>query len=34
MSKPEQVKIVKNDQIEVERFVKSVSRAAKQGVTG
>jgi len=30
----EQVKIVKNDQIEVERFVKSVSRAAKQGVTG
>jgi threonine synthase len=34
MSKPEQVKIIKNDQIEVERFVKSVSRAAKQGVTG
>jgi threonine synthase len=34
MSKPEQIKIVKNDQIEVERFVKSVSRAAKQGVTG
>src|SRR5882724_9155678 len=34
MSKPEQVKIVKNDQIEVERFVTSVSRAAKQGVAG
>jgi threonine synthase len=34
MSKPEQVKIIKNDQIEVERFVTSVSRAAKQGVTG
>jgi threonine synthase len=34
MSKPEQVQIIKNDQIEVERFVKSVSRAAKQGVTG
>jgi threonine synthase len=34
MSKPEQVKIIKNDPIEVERFIKSVSRAAKQGVTG
>jgi threonine synthase len=34
MSKPEQVKIIKNDQVEVERFVKSVSRAAKQGVPG
>jgi threonine synthase len=34
MTKPEQVKIIKNDQIEVERFVQSVSRAAKQGVTG
>jgi threonine synthase len=34
MSKPEQVKIIKNDQIEVERFVLSVSRAAKQGVSG
>jgi threonine synthase len=34
MTKPEQVQIIKNDQVEVERFVKSVSRAAKQGVTG
>jgi threonine synthase len=34
MSKPQQVKIMKNDQGEVERFVKSVSRAAKQGVGG
>jgi threonine synthase len=34
MTKPEQVKIIKNDQIEVERFIQSVSRAAKQGVTG
>jgi threonine synthase len=29
MSKPEQIKIMKNDQGEVERFVRSVSRAAK-----
>jgi threonine synthase len=34
MSKPERVKITKNDQIEVERFILSVSRAAKQGATG
>ena len=34
MTRPEQVKIVKNDQAEVERFVLSVSRAAKQGVVG
>ena len=34
MTKPEQVKIIKNDQVEVERFVTSVSRAAKQGVAG
>jgi threonine synthase len=34
MTKVEQVKIMKNDQIEVERFIKSVSRAAKQGVAG
>ena len=34
MSRPEQMKIMKNDQGEVERFVKSVSRAAKQGVAG
>jgi threonine synthase len=30
----EQVKTMKNDQTEVERFIKSVSRAAKQGVAG
>jgi threonine synthase len=34
MSKPEHVKIIENDQVEVERFVLSVSRAAKQGVAG
>jgi threonine synthase len=34
MTKPERVKIIMNDQVEVERFVKSVSRAAKQGVAG
>src|SRR5579859_5500077 len=34
MTRPEQVKIVKNDQVEVEKFVLSVSRAAKQGVAG
>jgi threonine synthase len=34
MTKPEQIKIINNDQVEVERFVKSVSRAAKQGVAG
>jgi threonine synthase len=34
MTRPEQVKIMKGDQGEVERFVKSVSRAAKQGVSG
>jgi threonine synthase len=34
MSKPEQMKVMKNDQGEVERFVRSVSRAAKQGVLG
>src|ERR1700761_8817589 len=33
MAKPEQIKIMKNNQVEVERFVRSVSRAAKQGVT-
>ncbi|WP_024510096.1 threonine synthase [Bradyrhizobium sp. ARR65] len=31
MTRSEQVKIMKNDQAEVERFVRSVSRAAKQG---
>ena len=34
MIKAEQVKVMKNDQVEVERFVLSVSRAAKQGVAG
>src|SRR5690349_2091914 len=34
MAKPEQVKIIRNDQVDVERFVLSVSRAAKQGVAG
>jgi threonine synthase len=34
MTKGEQIKIMKNDQVEVERFVASVSRAAKQGVAG
>jgi len=34
MTKPEQVKIIRNDQVEVEQFVLSVSRAAKQGVAG
>jgi threonine synthase len=34
MSKPEDMKVMKNDQGEVERFVRSVSRAAKQGVLG
>jgi threonine synthase len=34
MNRPEQLRVMKNDQEEVERFVKSVSRAAKQGVAG
>jgi threonine synthase len=34
MTRSEQVKIMKNDQAEVERFVLSISRAAKQGVAG
>src|SRR6202008_2473323 len=34
MTKPEQVKVMKNDSAEIERFVLSVSRAAKQGVAG
>ncbi|WP_439407129.1 threonine synthase [Bradyrhizobium sp. DASA03076] len=34
MTKSEQMKVMKNDQAEVERFVLSVSRAAKQGVAG
>ena len=34
MTKPEHNKVMNNDQAEVERFVLSVSRAAKQGVAG
>ena len=34
MTKHEQVKIMRTDQVEVEKFVLSVSRAAKQGVAG
>jgi threonine synthase len=33
MSKPEHIKVMKNDQSDIERFVLSVSRAAKQGVS-
>src|ERR1019366_4157316 len=34
MTRPEHIKVMDNDQVEVERFVLSVSRAAKQGVAG
>ncbi|MDB5577685.1 MAG: threonine synthase, partial [Bradyrhizobium sp.] len=34
MTRPEHITVMKNDQTEVERFVRSVSRAAKQGVAG
>src|SRR6201991_3608460 len=34
MTRPEQVRIMKNDQSEVERFVRSVSRAAKLATQG
>jgi len=34
MTRPEQVRVIRNDQAEVEKFVLSVSRAAKQGVAG
>jgi threonine synthase len=34
MTKPETIKVMKNDVAEIERFVRSVSRAAKQGVAG
>src|SRR5213078_416300 len=34
MTKSEHVTVMKNDTAEVERFVRSVSRAAKQGVAG
>jgi threonine synthase len=34
MTRLERVRIVSNDQADVEKFVLSVSRAAKQGVAG
>jgi threonine synthase len=34
MTRPEQFIVMQNDQVEIERFVRSVSRAAKQGVAG
>jgi threonine synthase len=34
MTKSEHITVMKNDSADVERFVRSVSRAAKQGVTG
>jgi threonine synthase len=34
MTKSEHITVMKNDSAEVELFVRSVSRAAKQGVTG
>jgi threonine synthase len=34
MTRPEHIKVMKNDQVEVAQFVLSVSRAAKQGVAG
>jgi threonine synthase len=34
MTRPERITIVNNDQAEIERFVLSVSRAAKHGVAG
>ncbi|MBS0530284.1 MAG: threonine synthase [Proteobacteria bacterium] len=34
MTRPEQIRVVPNDQAEIERFVLSVSRAAKHGVAG
>ena len=34
MTRPERITVVNNDQADIERFVLSVSRAAKQGVAG
>jgi threonine synthase len=34
MTRPERIMVVNNDQAEIERFVRSVSRAAKHGVAG
>jgi threonine synthase len=33
-NRPEHIKVMNNDQVDVEQFVRSVSRAAKQGVAG
>jgi threonine synthase len=33
MSKPEAIRVMKNDPSQVEAFVRSVSRAAKQGIS-
>ena len=32
MTKREEIRIMRNDQAEVEKFIRSVSRAAKQGI--
>jgi threonine synthase len=34
LTKSEHITVMKNNSADVERFVRSVSRAAKQGVTG
>jgi threonine synthase len=34
MTKSERVQVMKNDKVEIARFVRSVSRAAKEGTTG
>jgi threonine synthase len=34
MTRPERIKIMTSDQVAIERFILSVSRAAKQGVAG
>ncbi len=34
MTRPERIEVVSNDQGDIERFVRSVSRAAQQGVAG
>ena len=34
MTRPEHITVMNNDEAEVERFVLSVSRAAKQGAAG
>jgi len=34
MTKSEHITVMKNDATEIEKFVRKVSRAAKQGVAG